>query len=146
MKRRITSVRELEVLSRRVDELLGILAASTAGTDTAWSPAVDVVEAADSVVVRVDLPGVDAAQLEVSVCDQDLCITGRKGEGDSGARHYHQMERGSGPFCLEVALSGPVDAGSCRATLRAGVLEVVVPRIPDRRRSVHPVPVTEEEP
>ena len=145
MRRRITSVSELEALSQRIDELLGLLAAASAAQDPVWSPPVDVVERPDSMVVRVDLPGIDAAQLEVSVCDQDLCIAGRKGGGEAGARRYHQMERGSGPFCLEIALSGPVDAGGCRATLRAGVLEVVVPRLDDRRRSVHPVPVIEEE-
>ncbi len=146
MKRRITSVSELEVLSQRIDELLGLLAAGASGQGPVWSPPVDVVERPDCMLVRVDLPGVEAAQLEVSVCDQDLCIAGRKGDRESGARRYHQMERGSGSFCLEIALSGPVDAGGCRATLRAGVLEVAIPRVQDRRRSVHPVPVTEEEP
>ncbi len=143
--RRIPSERDLALLQRQLDRLTDMLMLSSASMPGGWSPPVDVLEAPDRFLVRVDVPGLDASDLTVVLDDHALRLSGRKrsrSELDPGCR-CHRVERGFGAFEVEVALPGRVDVGTTTATLRAGVLEVVLPR----RSRPHPrtVDITEEE-
>lgn len=56
------------------------------------------------------------------------------------------MERGFGAFSVEVVLPGPVRPDTTTAVVRAGVLEITLPRLRERRDSLYTIPVTDEEP
>jgi HSP20 family protein len=147
MRRRVSAGWEVEQIQRQLEELLGLLA-SAGETSSGWSPPLDLLEYPNSYTVRVDLPGVKPADLVITLRDQELHIAGRKQHSveENQRRHCHQVERGFGPFAVEVLLPGPVRAGSARARLRDGVLEVSLPRVADRRSSVYTIPVQDEEP
>jgi HSP20 family protein len=147
MRRRVSTGWELELIQRQLDELLGLLA-SAGETVSGWSPPLDLLVHPDCYTVRVDLPGVGGADLVITLRDQKLHIAGRKQPGaeEKRRRHCHQVERGFGPFAVEVLLPGPVRAGSASARLRDGVLEVKLPRVADRRSSVYTIAVQDEEP
>lgn len=148
MRRRISSGWELELIRAHLDELLNLLASPRDAAATGFSPPVDLEEDKDGFVVRVDLPGVAAADLAITVRQRELRIAGCKppGSGKSAKGHCRHMERGFGSFVVDVMLPGPVRAAAARATLRTGVLEIVLPRVAERRDSVHTITVTEEEP
>lgn len=147
MRRRLPSGWEVEFLQRHLDQLLGDLAAP-AQPASGWSPAVDIVEAEDRYVARLDLPGLTREDLEVLVRERELHVAGNKRPDArlSADRRYHRMERGFGPFTVEIALPGAVEPSSTVAELRSGVLEVTMPRRSDRPHTVHITDESSEEP
>ncbi|MFH1177438.1 MAG: Hsp20/alpha crystallin family protein [Acidobacteriota bacterium] len=146
MTRRVASVWELALLQRQIDELLASLAQAPGPAPGGWTPLVDVLDRADHYVVRVDLPGVPAGGIELKLHERELQIAGAKPSQQEGChRRYHHMERGCGAFSLVVTLPGIVDPARCAATLRAGVLEVILPRPAERRKTHFTIAVIEEE-
>lgn len=148
MRRRVTSGWELELIQRHLDELLRLLAAPRTPAESGFAPAVDLQQEAERYVVRVDLPGVAAAELAITLRQRELRIAGRKLPGNEQAAkgHCHHMERGFGSFSVEVLLPGPVRPDTSNATLRAGVLEIILPRIRESRGSLYTIALTDEEP
>ncbi len=147
MRRRITSGAELALVQRHLEELLALLAVAPDTPQTGFSPAVDLRESPDRYTVLVDLPGVPAGEIVVTLRDRELRIAGRKPSGGSHAhrRHCHHMERGFGAFAVEVVLPGPVHPESATAELAAGVLTITLPRQSERRHVRHTLPVKGDE-
>jgi len=115
--------------------------AAPTGTCT---PTLDVIETDTAVEIVVDLPGVSARENRVLIKSGVVVIAGEKlspGPARGTDASFHLVERGFGRFARAVRLSGAVDAGQARATLEAGELRVVIPKIAERRgREIH-VPV-----
>ncbi|GAB4329954.1 MAG: hypothetical protein Kow0010_14680 [Dehalococcoidia bacterium] len=95
-----------------------------------WNPRCDVTERDDAIVVHAELPGVNAEDMSVEVQGNRLSIRGEKKEEKSeekeGQRTY--SERFFGSFERVLTLPPDVDESGIEATLRDGVLEVLVPR------------------
>jgi HSP20 family protein len=105
-------------------------------------PPVDVLETAEALEVRMDLPGVTAGAVRVAIRRSTLLIAGAKAAGASDTTsRFHLAERSYGRFARAVRLGGAFDPTRARATLRAGELRIVLPRLPERRGRVHLVPV-----
>ena len=80
-----------------------------AGFDT-WTPAMDVRESEDAFTVRAELPGVDAKDLNVSVTDNVLTLSGEKKlEKESKENEAFHSERFIGTFQRSLALPEDVD-------------------------------------
>ena len=108
------------------------------------SPSMDVFETATTVEVIADLAGVPADRIRVVFSEGVLVIAGQK--LPCGCEHsdaaFHLAERSFGRFARVVRLSGAIDAGRARATLNAGELHVVIPRIEERRGAEIHIPIT----
>ena len=99
-----------------------------ADQDSDWFPAVDVTETAEEYVLEVDLPGVKPEEVQVSVDNDALCISGERVPPHLGGRRL-RIERPAGAFVRRLPL--PRDAGGeIHATLGNGLLELHVPRTP----------------
>ena len=110
-----------------------------------WVPPVDVCETAEAVVVRAELPGMDPSELELSIVGGYLKIAGSKADDAvPGTIGRLCLERSSGQFCRVLRLSPAVNAGAATARLRGGVLTVVIPKLPDRRKVEVSIPITME--
>ncbi|MGC8916452.1 MAG: Hsp20/alpha crystallin family protein [Thermoanaerobaculum sp.] len=144
MKRRVSSGFELTLFRHHLRQALALLASPTASSTSPY-PLVDVSASDSEIVVRVDLPGTDPASLKVQVLGQELRVSGEKPAPAPG-RRYFQVERSHGPFLLEVALPGRVLGSKGRASLRAGVLEVRLPREPELPPQATDIPVDIGEP
>jgi HSP20 family protein len=94
-----------------------------------WSPAVDMVDGKDEVVVRADLPGLDQKDLHVSVENGRLTIRGeRKEEQEEREQNYYCCERWAGKFSRTLTLPPQVDADKIRANFKNGILEIHLPK------------------
>lgn len=106
-----------------------------AGATGEFSPPMDVVESADAVQIILDLPGVPASSIKVVAAHGTIVVAGLK--IPARCRHsdaeFHLAERSFGRFLRAVRLSGPFDGGRAAATLAAGELRIVLPRIEERR-------------
>ena len=92
-----------------------------------WMPAMDVYETEDKLVVTVELPGLSAEDVEVSVEDSTLTVSGtREFTNEVNEEHYHRIERRYGAFSRAVTLPPQVDAGKVDARFDAGVLTIEV--------------------
>lgn len=92
-----------------------------------WSPAVDIVETENELVVKADLPDVKVEDITVHVENQTLTIKGeRKFEKEENARGYHRIERNYGNFVRSFAVPSTVDTESVQADYKNGVLTVTL--------------------
>jgi HSP20 family protein len=99
-----------------------------------WVPAMDVAETEDAFVLRADLPGLDASDVEIEVRDRVLTISGeRNAEHEDKREGYYRVERSFGRFQRSLTLPEGVEAEQVAATFDKGVLEVRVPK-PEARR------------
>ncbi len=121
---------------------LGDPAVGAAMTSGECRPPLDVVEAADAVVVVVDVPDVPARALRVTVRRNTVLIVGAKvpAEPVPGAR-FHLAERAYGRFARAVRLTGTIDVRRAKALVTAGQLRLSLPRIADRRGQAIDIPV-----
>ena len=107
-------------------------------------PAVDVLETATALEVRMDVPGVAPGSLRVALRRNTMLIAGAKLGAGGDAGRYHLAERSYGRFARAVRIGGAFDPTRARATLRAGELRIVLPLVPERRGRVHAITVTVE--
>jgi HSP20 family protein len=92
-----------------------------------WSPAVDIVETENELIVKADLPDVKTEDITVNVENQTLTIKGeRKFEKDENARGYHRLERSYGAFVRSFAVPSSVDTEHVQADYKNGVLTVTL--------------------
>jgi HSP20 family protein len=99
------------------------------GVAVEWSPRCDIDETDQEIVVHVELPGVEAKDMEVSVSDSMLTLRGEKRtekKEDKGGRKY--SERFFGSFERSLSIPSSVDESKVEARLRDGVLEVHMPK------------------
>ena len=107
------------------------------------SPAMDLFETATTVELIADLAGVPADRIRVVYAEGVVAIAGQKlPRGcEHGDAAFHLAERAFGRFARVFQLSGAIDAGRARATLKAGELHVVMPRIEERRGAQIRIPI-----
>ena len=96
---------------------------------TAWAPALDISERKDAYLATVELPGVEADDLDITMEDGLLTIQGeRHFAHDSSEQQFHRVERRYGAFRRSITLPAQVQAEQIEASFENGVLEVVVPK------------------
>lgn len=101
--------------------------ADLSSVESNWTPAVDIRESDASYLIRADVPGVDPKDIEITLEHGVLTIAGeRKADSDSNTEGYRRVERLRGRFVRSFALPDTADADKVDATVRDGVLEVVI--------------------
>jgi len=100
---------------------------------TTPGPSLDISETDDSLIVKVELPGVDPEDVQISVTEKTLSLSGEKREESvrRGA-HYHRLERRFGSFSRTIKLPCMVRVEEIQATFNKGVLMIVMPKCRDR--------------
>ena len=105
-----------------------------------WVPKVDVSETKDAVVVKAEIPGMEAKDIQASLQENVLTITGeKKQEKEEKDERYHRVERTYGSFARSVRLPAGVEAGKVNAAFKNGVLTVTLPKTAAAKAT--PIPV-----
>jgi HSP20 family protein len=126
--------RDLSTIQERMNQIFEDALARNRGREEGirsgmWTPAVDIYENTDSVVVKAELPGVEKDQISVEVKDGILSLRGeRKFEKEVKEESYHRIERAYGSFQRSFSLPVSVDQEKVTAKFRDGVLEVKLPK------------------
>ncbi|GAA0561480.1 Hsp20/alpha crystallin family protein [Actinomadura livida] len=118
--------RAFDPLYEQMEQLVNAAFAGTA-TDMPWAPAGDVSETDDAYVIETELPGLKKDEIDVSLHDRELTITGEIKERESRGLRHHKQRR-TGRFEYRVYLPGDIDAEGIDAKLADGVLTVTVPK------------------
>jgi HSP20 family protein len=99
-------------------------------TTTAWAPALDISERKDAYLVTVELPGVEADDLQVTLEDGLLTVQGeRHFVHDSSEQQFHRVERSYGAFRRSITLPAQVMTEGMEASFENGMLQIVVPKM-----------------
>jgi HSP20 family protein len=120
-------------LQEEVNRLFSSVAESeTTGATAGWLPAVDIHEYTDRFALFVDLPGVDPSQVEITLANGVLTLSGErtteKPVGRNESEVVTRFERGSGRFYRRFILPDSIDSDQIQAVGRNGVLEVSIPK------------------
>lgn len=97
-----------------------------------WCPRVDAFDRDSDLVIRVEIPGVDPAEIDVTVEDRTLTITGSRSleaTGDEGG--YHRREIRTGEFKRTLVLPEGLNPEEISARADHGLLEITLPRRPE---------------
>jgi len=101
-------------------------------TAPGWAPAVDIVEEKDHFLLRADVPGVSPADIDVSMDADVLTVSGVRHADERGEdTDVQRVERATGRFQRRFTLPETVDAQSITAKCGDGILEVVIPKLPE---------------
>jgi HSP20 family protein len=96
-------------------------------TGAGWTPAVDVITRDGDMVIRAELPGMKRQDVDVSLKDGVLNISGeRKQEEERKGENYLVKERRYGSFSRSMTLPEGVDESKVKASFKEGLLEVTV--------------------
>jgi HSP20 family protein len=99
-----------------------------------WNPSIDVSESENDFVVKAEIPGVDPKDVEISVDNNNLIISGeKKQEQEEKERNYYRLERSYGSFRRSFALPADVDVDKIKASSRDGVISVVIPKSGEKK-------------
>ena len=93
------------------------------------TPTVDVIDRENEIVVKAELPGVDKKDIDISVTSNTVTIKGttEKEEKEEKENYYHrEISRGS--YARTLSLPVDVDEDKARATIKDGLLELVLPK------------------
>jgi HSP20 family protein len=94
-----------------------------------WAPRVDIREDEQRFVILADIPGVDPAQIEVSMEKGILTIKGEREAGSAESNgKFTRVERARGAFHRRFALPDSADADGITANGKFGVLEIEIPK------------------
>ena len=109
-------------------------------------PALDVLETERGVEVIVDVAGVSASAIRILFRGDTLLVAGEKAPGPAATQgSFHLVEREFGRFARAVRLTGAFDVSRAWASINAGELTIVLPRIVERRGQPHLIPLTSDE-
>jgi HSP20 family protein len=127
-------MRDLEEMRRRFDEdivrpVMHAVWERIPEEVKTWSPAIEVFEKGENVIIKVDLPGMKQEDIDVSVTEDTLTIKGdRKRETGVRAEDYDRGEISYGSFFRSVTLPSSVDTRSIEAVYEDGILRITLQR------------------
>jgi len=125
---RFDAVEKLQTIRQQLDELARRFSRELFEE---WIPAMDIVDEGRQYRIFLDVPGIKNEDLELQEDGQTITLAGVRyaGEGD-----YTHKERQTGQFRRTITLPEAVQAGSAQASLKSGVLEVVLKKASKKRR------------
>jgi len=96
---------------------------------TMWNPSVDIFENDNEVLIKAELPGMNAKNIEVRLENNVLTLKGeRRFEKETKEENYHRIEREYGTFTRSFALPTAVNGDNVTAEYKDGILKIVLPK------------------
>lgn len=130
--RQLTALRE--GIDRLFESPLSELTRASQQFLSGWLPAVDLYEDNDNLHVRAELPGMKKEDIELSVHDGVLTISGeRKEDTKHQDAEVYRAERFVGRFQRTLTLPTPVNVDKVKAAYKDGILSIVLPKTEEAR-------------
>ena len=94
-----------------------------------WSPAVDIFETENELVLKADIPDIDPKNVNIQIENHTLSLKGERNfEESKNNRGFHRIERSYGTFTRVFSLPDTVDGEKVKADYKQGVLTVTLPK------------------
>jgi HSP20 family protein len=100
-----------------------------------WAPSADITETKDDFIVKAELPGMEAKDVNVSITGNLLTIKGEKEkEAEDKDEHHHYVERYYGSFQRSFQLPANVKSDKIDASFDKGVLKITLPKTDEAKK------------
>ena len=100
-----------------------------------WTPSLDLSETEDSFIVRAEVPGVVAKDINISLVGNVLTIKGeKKEEKEDKKEDYHFVERRYGTFSRSVRVLEAVESRKIETSYNNGVLKIKLPKSEEAKK------------
>lgn len=131
-------LREFETLQHEMNQLFDTLAVDgDRSTRSNFAPAVELQETAESVLLKVEIPGVEAKDLDVQVTAEAVSISGeRKSEVHTEEKGVKRSEFRYGRFSRVVALPNRVQNDKVAAEYKDGILHLTLPKVEAEKNKI----------
>lgn len=104
-----------------------------------WMPPIDLSETSDKVIVKAEIPGINPGDVNISLQDNSLLLSGeKKEEKEESGKSFYRMERSCGRFSRTIDLPSSVDPDKVTAEYKNGVLEITM----EKKEAVKPKHIT----
>jgi HSP20 family protein len=121
--------RDLTTLQTEVNRLFSRASGGEVSDRQSWTPAIDVVETDDAIVLKAELAGMDPKDINIEVQDNVLTVSGeRRFEEEVKEDRFYRIERRYGSFSRSLALPPTADEGKVDAKYDNGLLQVTIPK------------------
>ena len=120
--------REMERLRREMDSLFTDYPSRPGWTAAPAYPAMNVWTNEEGAVVTAELPGVAPEDIEISVVNETLTVTGTRQPEEVEGATYHRRERSQGRFTRSFQLPFRIEGDKVEASFERGVLHIHLPR------------------
>lgn len=116
-------------MNRLFEQTLSRSGAEEGIAASTWSPAVDIYETPETIVMKAELPGLSREDIEIHIRDNALTLRGeRRFAKDVQQENYLRIERAYGAFQRSFTLPATIQQDKIRAVFRDGVLELTLPK------------------
>ena len=127
--------RMMEDFMRRPFSMFPMMWPGSGKFEEGLSPAIDVFEEDNSIVVKAELPGMKKEDISVEVSDGILKITGeKKREEKVEKKNYYRTERSLGSFERRISLPAETQVNQAKASFKDGLLEIKVPKSEEAKK------------
>jgi HSP20 family protein len=100
-----------------------------------WAPAFDVLETKENIVVKAEIPGMEAKDIDISLVGDTLTVKGEKRqETEEKNENFHRVERNYGAFSRSIRLPGDVQSDKIKANCKNGVLKITLPKSEETKK------------
>lgn len=135
--------REIEAMRHQFDQMFEELAASSKEQPD-WTPAVELKDVGDELVLRVQLPGIDPEAVDIQVAKQGVSIAGEYRHEHKTEEHgYFKSEFRYGSFRRVVPLPVAIENEQVKANYNNGILTLTLPKVAEVRNKVVKVNLAE---
>jgi HSP20 family protein len=126
---RFDPFREITSLSDEMNRLFSRTVGDGVSSGSAWTPAVDIFDTEEAIVLRAELPGLGPDDIDIEIDDNVLTLKGeRRFQETVDEGRFYRLERAYGHFQRSVTLPQGVKADEISADVDNGVLTVRVPK------------------
>jgi len=136
--RELTPFRDFERMRSEMDRLWnsfferGTLRGEEGGE---WLPSLDIAETKNEIVVKAEVPGLEAKDIDISLSEGLLIIKGeKKQEREEKEENYHLVERSYGTFTRSIRIPNEVQSDKINASYKNGVLKIVLPKSEEAKK------------
>lgn len=126
-----------ETLRRQMDQMFDEMVGVNRETQTTWTPAVELKDTDENLILRAEVPGIEGKDLDIRVTREAVAISGEhRYEKKAEDKGYFRTEFRYGKFQRVVALPVAVQNDQVQAAFKDGILTLTLPKVTEARRKV----------
>ncbi|MDZ8050709.1 MAG: Hsp20/alpha crystallin family protein [Aulosira sp. ZfuVER01] len=128
---------EMETLRRQMDKMFDELGSVNAQIAQTWTPAIELQDTNESLILRAEIPGIEGKDLDIHVTREAVSIAGEtRQERKTQQKGYFRSEFRYGKFQRIVSLPVPIKNDQVQADLKNGILTLTLPKVEEVKQKV----------